>query len=183
MIFDPTPGNDTDLYTGFNLITGTIEYLRYRWNRYVVEFNVNDQRSILKNIGNRSEKLNFNFISKLKTQNTRTYFTIISGILFLLIVYNLLKNRFAFTSNAKRNSIASETYIKSLKLMQKKGIKKMPDMTSNEFKEYVQSKSQNGYKEFTIITDIYNETKFSGSNDKNLLKKLGDSYKNLRKKL
>ena len=56
-------------------------------------------------------------------------------------------------------------------------------MTTNEFKEYVKSRSHKGYKEFSIITDIYNKIKFSGNPDKNLMKRLSDSYRNLRKEL
>ena len=182
--FDPTPGEGAGLYPAFNIVSGSIEYLRYRWNRYVVDFDVKDQRRILKNISNRSGKFNFNLTSKLKTEKTRLYIGSIAGVIFILIVISFFKDKipFIFTSG-KSNSLASDTYKESLKLMRKNGFKKQPYMTSDEFADYVSGKSKSEYKEFSVLTEIYNAIKFGGIEDENLLKQLSQSYVNLRKKL
>ena len=182
--FDPTPGNDTDFYTGFNVLTGSLEYLRYRWNRYVVDYGVNDQRRLLKNISNRSAKFNFNLSSKLKLNNPRSYFAVIALILLLIIIYYSFKNKIPSLIKREANSSqASATYKKSVKLMKKKGFIKGPGITSKEFAEYIESKDTGKYKEFSIITNIYNSIKFSGVEDKKLYEKLKASYNRLKRQL
>ena len=181
--FDPTPENDTDYYLGFNYLTGSLEYLRYRWNRYVVDYNISDQRRILKNISNRSDKISFNLSSKLKPDNPRLYFAVVAVILFFLIF--LIKYKDVILSFIKvdvKNRDVSDTYRNSLAFMKKKGLNKPSYITSNEFLEYVDSKENKKYKEFTRITNIYNKVKFSGVEDRNMIDKIKAEYIKLKKK-
>ena len=143
---------------GFNYITGSLEYLRYRWNRYVVDYNISDQRRILKNISNRSDKINFNLSSKLKPDNPQLYFLVVAVILFFLIFLIKYKDViFSFIKVDVKNRDVSDTYRNSLAFMKKKGLNKPSYMTSNEFLEYVDSKEYRKYEEFTRITNIYNQ--------------------------
>jgi len=179
--FDPTPGNDTDLYTGFNIITGSLEYLKYRWNRYVVDYSVKDQQRILKNISNRSAKFNFNISSQLKPANLRIYFLVFVIVILLIIFFKKYKEIiFLKVRGNAKNSVATETYKKSVVIMKKKGFVKKPFMTSNEFMDYVGTRAKN--KEFKTITTIYNKIKFSGIEDRNLIEKLKTAYLSLKNK-
>jgi len=181
--FDPTPGNDTDLYKGFNIITGSLEYLRYRWNRYVVDYNINDQQKILKNIKNRSEKLNFYYASKFRLNNLKLLIALILIVLIFILFYNKIRIIIDFLKNKNNGiSVASKIYIKSLKYLKKHGFNKPHYMTSNEFLNYMSSKNYNKSTEFAAITRIYNKIKFGGIEDEKLNFQLRESFNRLKKK-
>jgi len=182
--FDPTPENDTDYYAGFNYITGSVEYLRYRWNRYVVDYNIADQRQIFKKISNKSASINFKLSSNLYTFNFRHILAFVSVIiLFLIILIKYKKVIFSIIKVNIKNHGVSDTYRNSLEFLKKdKGLKKPLYMTSNEFLDYVDSKEYGKYKEFKIITAIYNEVKFSGVEDNSMIDKIKEEYIKLKKK-
>lgn len=181
--FDPTPGNDTDLYKGFNIVTGSLEYLRYRWNRYVVDYNINDQRKILKNIKNRSEKFNFNYTSKFRLNNFKLLIALIFIVFISILFHNKIRIIFGFLGNKNNSlSVASKIYLKSLNYLKKNGFNKPHYMTSNEFLDYMSSKNYNKNTEFATITKIYNKIKFGGIEDEILITKLSETFNRLKKK-
>lgn len=182
--FDPTPP-PIDLNQdagGISSVMSYIDYLRYRWQRYVIDFSRTDQIRLFatarQKISWNKNKVFNNF--NLKNKSSKNLIVLIAVVSILgFIFYN--SDRFHKGKNFskhKQNSV-TKIYNNCIKLLSKKGFNKKDYQTAKEFSEYVVSNGGARYKIFEDFTTKYSimrfQNKYSNSDIsylKNLLTKI-----------
>ncbi|MGI9534904.1 MAG: transglutaminaseTgpA domain-containing protein [Thermodesulfobacteriota bacterium] len=180
--FDPTPSDDS-YNTPINLLISSFEYIRYRWNKYIVDFDSKDQSQIFTSIRNQTQGYKFELFKNNNLKNKRTLFII--GILILLY-FLIFKYKNLNIRNFYRKtdySEATDIYLKSISLIKKEGYLKPDYLTASEFSDYILKNGGNKFKKFSELTSSFNIIKYGGFSNKNQIKKLNNYYITLKKEL
>lgn len=183
--FDPTPAaEDVGRGGAFVFVTSYIDYLRYRWSRYVIDFSQRDQVRLINELRDRwrwqnkklSQALRFNF-----RPDTRLFAAL---ALILLLAFIVLYRRQISAAIGKdpdgKAHRASEIYERSLKLLSKKGYDKPLFMTPREFSAYLKRQSYDGSGIMERLTEVYLSVRFGGESDESAVNKLSELLGRLR---
>lgn len=182
--FDPTPpSNNFNQGAGtISFVVSYIDYLKYRWQRYVIDFSRTDQ---LRLFSSARQKLSWNKNRAFNRLNLRNEGkkNLIAFIVAMSVLGLIFYNRGRFSkgelfTKSKQNSV-TKIYNNSLKLLSKKGFIKKEYQTAKEFSEYVLLTGGTQYKIFDEFTKKYSIMRFQNqytnseiSYLKNLLNKI-----------
>jgi protein-glutamine gamma-glutamyltransferase len=176
--FDPTPESaDSDAEKGaFYFFSSYIDYLKFRWSRYVIDYDQKDQNQFFK-------QLRTKWVwQKRKLQNKSFTQLVVDkrwliGLGMLAFTIWLLSKKPVFTRLPKlrKNSAdrrASLMYKKALAILSKKGFKKQDCMTPREFARAVSLDDNSASNTFESLTEEYLELRFGKSNIDEKIKNL-----------
>ncbi len=183
--FDPTPVADGDAgLKALSFITSYIDYLRFRWSRYVIDFSQRDQIRLFNEIRDKwkwqnrkiSNSLNFKFGLDKRLAAAIGLIVLLAWIFITRPgISSMLGGR-----NNKPEHRASLIYEKALRLLSKRGYPKPEFMTPREFSSFLKEKAWAGFGTMDRLTDKYLDIRFGGSADENELKLLSELLEKLR---
>jgi transglutaminase-like putative cysteine protease len=173
--FDPTPPAPIKERSVLFGAAGLIDYLRYKWDRYIIFYSLRDQAGAAKHLINFAARLR-EALRSFKTPSGRGFQTFFKGrarlgeppagmavALILLGIMGaaiLLKEKFSRASRAKKRP--GGFYGKLLNILKKKGINKGAAQTPREFAGRVLETCGPAYSEIPWITEAYNRARFGG---------------------
>jgi protein-glutamine gamma-glutamyltransferase len=173
--FDPTPPAPIEQKSVLFGVAGLVDYLRYKWDRYIVFYSLRDQAGAAKHLIDFAARLR-EVLRSFKTPSGRGLQTFFRGrarpgklpastaaALVLLVIAGaavLLKGKFSKISRAKKR--LGGFYSKLLNILRKKGINKGAAQTPREFAGYVLETCGPAYSEIPWITEAYNRARFGG---------------------
>lgn len=170
--FDPTPPDNEAFYSS-GFLDSYWAYMRYRWNRYVVDFDKVQQELLFKGV--RSSLINSREKMSSKIPDGQYYFLILIIIGGVIAAGFIIKNNrisLPGTSSYNTHSEASRIYKDVLGVLEKKGLKRQDHHTSIEFVKLVKIFSPAVHELFISFTDMYIETRFSGDSGEEKLQEL-----------
>lgn len=177
--FDPTPSESITYKTTPSILSKIdqmLDSLRYRWNRYFVDYTFDDQAKTTIQIKERGAKVGasfyFKFSSKLKKILTivplkiALLFLIASAVFIYFLAYFRFKGKTGSADlpspeTGKRSEI-EKIYIKTLRYFKKQGLEKPPHYTPLEFYHLVFQRHGNRYKDLEILTSLFNIERYGG---------------------
>ncbi len=173
--FDPTPPAPIKEKSVLFAAAGLIDYLRFKWDRYIIFYSLRDQAGMAKNLINFAARLREGLRS-LKTPSGRGFQTFFKGkaklgklpagmaIIAVLLGFVgaaiLLGRKFLKTSRLKKGP--GGFYKSLLNVLKKKGINKGAAQTPREFAGHVLEICGPAYSEISWITELYNRARFGG---------------------
>ncbi|MCI5072551.1 DUF3488 and transglutaminase-like domain-containing protein [bacterium] len=165
--FDPTPAN-TSFKLPDNFIKPLLQfsdYLKLRWHRYIVDYNLKQQLSGLKSLSEKFSQAFAIFKQKQKQDQTIQNNTkdnsgqVFNPIIFLFIFIALLA-LLLLALIISRLRQQSSPYTLLLKKLKKMGFKKYPSETVDEFKLRVLEKHPELQQPLTQVNDYYINHRF-----------------------
>jgi hypothetical protein len=173
--FDPTPESaDPDAEKGvLYFLSSYVDYLKFRWSRYVVDYDQKDQNQFFRHLRNKwvwqKRKLQTKSFGELLV--AKRWFIALGILAFTALL--LLKTpvftrlpRFRESYTEKR---ASSIYKKALYMLSKKGFQKHDSMTPREFAKAVSLDDNSTSDTFRALTEEYLEIRFGKPNaDENI---------------
>lgn len=175
--FDPTPeGRDTPQDGFLAAAASYIDYLRFRWNRYVIDFSERDQMRLLAEAG---DKWRFKGKTLLRGQDVRSLLdkrAATAAVVVLLFIWfassrpdigSLLR-----LCKKSRGREASALYSEALRFLSRKGFPKPDSMTAGEYSDSLVRSSFPGAAAMKTLTGKYLALRFGGSGEDEELKAL-----------
>ena len=164
--FDPTPSSaNPNLGAGsLTAISSYIEYLKYRWQRYVIDFSQSDQVRLFSSA---RQKISWNknkVFNNLNAKSSGSRKIIIILFAALIIGFILLNGGRLFSTNRStkgRQHAVTKIYDNAVSLLSKKGFNKKQSYTAKEFSDYVLSSGGSKYKVFEDFTKRYLVMRFN----------------------
>ncbi len=184
--FDPTPEGRIGVDAGaFPLLASYVDYLRYRWNRYIIDFSRGDQLRLLDEVGDKWSWRN-------KTISGGRGFESLfdrraAALIALLVLFIWLaasKPRIPLLSRRKikgPGGKASAIYAEALGFLTKKGFAKPDSMTAGEFADSLARNSYPGSALMKVLTEKYLSVRFGGDPDKEGLRLLAGLLRKLKR--
>ncbi len=181
VLFDPTPeASDASHFQNGSYLSSYIDFLKFRWSRYVVDFSRRDQLNFFENVNKKVKKTNLNIKrGSIAKVDIKKEFVLV----FFLFVFSFIffKNK-SFSLPGLKNDTDKivRIYEKTLNILAKKGFKKSEYLTPDEFLQSLRSKDYQAYKLLNEITELYQESRFGDerSDEKiNLIKTLSRKLK------
>ena len=155
MRFDPTPSS-ASAYAP-SVITLYLDFMRLKWNRYVIQYSFTDQQRLVKGARTRAAGLMDILKEPFKTKGysgaESGAAVLLALILFIAAAFALILRR-AYGSRAR--SKAPAYYIEMLKILEAKGIGKLSHETPAEFAKRV------GDPYVDEVTRLYHMERFGG---------------------
>ncbi|MBI2486679.1 MAG: DUF3488 domain-containing protein [Deltaproteobacteria bacterium] len=169
VLFDPTPVSESEFSATGNMffLNSYVDYLRYRWSRYVVDFSQRDQIGIFQGIRDnwtwQKSKLKTKVDFKLGGINKRWF---VAFLFLVLVTWTIctrsdLKHFFGY-QRRKPDEKASIIYKKALLLLLKKGFRKSDFVTPREFAQIVMRSGGREVQTFLEFTERYLDLRFGG---------------------
>ncbi len=161
ILFDPTPPGGEGFISkgGFSFIASYLDYLKYRWSRYVIDFGQRDQIYLLSQIQDswRWQKIRVQNKSEFNLKVNRKWG--IATIVVALIAWIFLskpetKLLFSHIIRRRPEERASILYKKALVLLSRKGFRKADFVAPKEFADSV-LQSSGGFRTFGELTEKY----------------------------
>lgn len=179
--FDPTPP-DSSPGSNDSFLSSYLEFMKYRWNRYIVDFDSADQKMLLKSFRDKVGKTSFNF-PDIKGGSNLLYATIAGVIAVTALLYFLFTRLGPSFIPVRHSELgkASQMYMESLETMKKRGIEKTPATTPKEFCAAVSLYRPKDSALFRDFTYIYLETRFSRHKRDRSLIRMKELLKEIRK--
>ncbi|MEE9253095.1 MAG: DUF3488 and transglutaminase-like domain-containing protein [Thermodesulfobacteriota bacterium] len=164
---DPTPGGAGNFYQGAaGFIASYIDYLRYRWSRYVVDFSQKDQISILSGIRDKirwqKARAGNKFKLNVPIDKKLLLVLIIAGAAVWTFMARTGFGNFWSRGKGRAEGKATLIYRRALGILSKKGFKKPFHLTPLEFAERVRREGVDKYPTFSELTDKYLSLRFNG---------------------
>ena len=171
--FDPTPAaerRDKNLFGG---LTGVIDYLEYKWDRWVVFYSLRDQagaarkvfsafQSARTRLAEADRKLRFDM--RLPGLKGKKALAILPMFIAIALAAALLGRAFLRKAAIRKNSRASvEFYEEAAAMLRRKGFSRRPGETPQEFADALAAGGRGLFGPFTYLTDAYNRVRFGGS--------------------
>lgn len=175
--FDPTPEGRAGADAGaFPLLASYLDYLRYRWNRYIIDFSRGDQLRLLDEVGDKWGWRNKTIFASrgFKSLFDRRTAALIA-VLLLCIWLAASKPRIPLLSRRRINgprAKASAIYTEALGFLARKGFAKPDSMTAGEFADSLAHNSYPGSALMKLLTDEYLSIRFGGGPDEKGLRLL-----------
>lgn len=176
--FDPTPEGG-DAPDGGILATAAsyVDYLRFRWNRYVIDFSERDQMRLLSEA---RDKWRFNSKALFRWDGVKSLLdkrvaAAIAAILLFVWLAALkpdLRSLLRPGVGSPRRE-ASAIYSEALRVLSRKGYPKPLSMTAVEFSDFLVESTCPGASVMTTLTGKYLSLRFGGSEDARELEALG----------
>lgn len=183
--FDPTPGDGTSPGdTQVSTISSYLDYLRFRWNRYIIDFSQKDQITILANVRDKwrwKSRVASSKGSKLGFDKRWVigFFLISTAVWISLRRFDLGKLiDFGGFGNERK---ITKKYKKALKLLSKKGFTKPEHLTPKEFAAQVLEQAGDSYVSFAQFSAKYISLRFSENPNDEDLKELDELWARLNK--
>ncbi|HEX9831240.1 MAG TPA: DUF3488 and transglutaminase-like domain-containing protein [Thermodesulfobacteriota bacterium] len=188
--FDPTPASESEFAAsgGLFLLSSYVDYLRYRWSRYIVDFSQRDQVIIFQGIRNnwtwQKSKLESKVDFQLRDLNKRWLVALLFLVLVTWAIYTRsdLKHFFSY-QRKKPVERASSMYKKALLLLSKKGFSKSEFATPREFARIVMKTRGRELQTFSEFTERYLNLRFGGGYITHELKELENLWERLKKEV
>lgn len=166
---DPTPSSlddDTGNIFLVSSIISYIDYLKYRWQRYVIDYSRSDQ---IKFFSNTKQKLSWNHFvlnKKIKTKlgiGKEALIPVIISVLFFYLLFNSNRIRKILSFNKSELKAVVKLYNNSIKYLSKKGYNKKESQTPLEFAENLIKTDGSKFKLFAVFTQKYMELRYSAN--------------------
>lgn len=184
--FDPTPESGNRREAGaFSVIASYVDYLRFRWSRYVIDFSERDQVRLLNSVRDRWSWNNkaFSGVFRLRSVFDKRAAAVIAALVLFTWVFltkpdigSLLRKR-----NAGAGQKASAVYRDALVYLSRRGFPKPESMTAREFSGALAGSSCPGSPVMELLTDKYLRLRFGGSDDEEELRLLAELLKKLKR--
>ena len=183
--FDPTPAaGDAGGGGPFVFVPSYVDYLKYRWSRYVINFSQRDQVCLINELRDRwrwqnkeiSRVLSFDYRPDTKV------FAALALVLLLSLIVLYRRRISAAIGNGRKGKAqrASVIYKRSLKLLSKRGYDKPGFMTPREFSSYLKQQSYKGCGIMERLPDVYLSVRYGGESDESAVNKLSELLGRLR---
>ncbi len=176
--FDPTPeGVDPDQEEGvFNFFSSYIDYLRFRWSRYVIDYDQKDQDQFFRRLRSKwvwqKRKLLNRDLNELLVDKKWLVAMGMLAFTVWLIVRNPLFVRLPKLRTRHADARAASLYRKALGMLAKRGFEKHDYMTPREFSKAIRLDDMSISNTFKVLTEEYLELRFGKSNAEEKIKNL-----------
>ena len=162
LIFDPTPSAEAvgEMSAATPFITLYIDSLKWRWNRYIVNYSFQDQLNFAKAIENKGQsalsKLRWSFNIKSVHYTWKDMLIFVTAAVIAAIIL-IITTRIVWKPKDRAKWPKAPFFYKDmLRLLAKKGVIKKVGATAMEFAKDV------NIEEVRFITDIYYNVRFGG---------------------
>jgi len=175
--FDPTPEGQAGAVAGaFPLLTSYLDYLRFRWSRYVIDFGQGDQLKLLNEAGDKWSWKNRTLfrgagIRSLLDWRTAAVIGALALCIWLTASKPDIKPFFLRRGRSPRGKAAA-LYAQALGLLTKKGFPKPESMTASEFADSLARSPYAGSPVMKLFTDMYLGLRFGDPPDEEGLRLL-----------
>ncbi|MEW6145927.1 MAG: DUF3488 and transglutaminase-like domain-containing protein [Thermodesulfobacteriota bacterium] len=184
--FDPTPEGAVSPAPGlFPLVSSYVDYLRYRWSRYVIDFSEGDQMRLLNEA---RDKWSWKKKTLFVDRGGKSLFGYRAAAIIAVLVLCLwlassgpgIKSRLRLRSKSSRDK-ASGIYRQALAYLSRKGFPKPESMTASEFSESLVKSGHPASSVMKLLTDKYLALRYGGSADEEGLRLLSGLLGRLRR--
>jgi transglutaminase-like putative cysteine protease len=186
VLFDPTPASGEGFLTK-NSIASYLDYLRYRWSRYVVDFSQRDQIRLLSEVQDKWKWQKSKFQNRVDFNlrlDKKWVFAIVLLALGMWILSAKTGIKSLFSYQRKRpDERASIAYKKALILLSKKGFGKEDFITPREFAKCVIRRGGKRFQTFHELTERYLGLRFGENNIESGFKELDKLLDKLKKEI
>ncbi|MGA2193055.1 MAG: DUF3488 and transglutaminase-like domain-containing protein [Nitrospirota bacterium] len=170
--FDPTPAVPERSPALFMRLTGLFDYLRFRWDRYIVFYNLRDQSGLAKSIIDAAQSLMGQFrlplgrMSKIGLPKPALSGTTNGRPIFLAALLTLLAAVLAMALRRRNRRMTPlmrgmPFYMEMLRILEKRGHLRRPGVTPLEFIRELNIGTE-GCEAAEFITGLYNRARFGG---------------------
>jgi transglutaminase-like putative cysteine protease len=184
--FDPTPEGTGGAAPGlFPSISSYVDYLRFRWSRYVIDFSEGDQMRLLNEA---RDKWSWKNKTLFSGRGGKSLFDWSSAAVIAVLVLCVwlassragIKSLLRFRSKSSRDRAAG-MYKQALAYLSRKGFPKPDSMTASEFSESLVECAFPGSSVMKLLTDKYLALRYGGSPDEEGLRLLAGLLGRLRR--
>ena len=142
-------------------------YARLKWDRYIINFTIQDQVNAAKEARRRSESGResvMRLIALIKLKSGAVLRPLAASIAAILIIYLSLKwrRRKGGQRYKPRNKGSVPFYQEMLLMLAKKGLVKPEGMTPREFARYVFSEKGSEYGGVIEVTEVFEKVRYGG---------------------
>jgi len=188
VVFDATPeGVDELQRSSLYFISSYVDYLKFKWSRYIVDFTQRDQIKLfleLRNSWNR-QKNNVTNGNKFNLGIDKRWALVIAMLALVMWVF-VTRPQLPIIfggRNTKLEHRASLVYKDVVKILSKKGFAKTESMTQREFAVHVQRKGGEEYKLVASFTEKYLSIRYGREITEQDLQELKSMYIGLKKEI
>ncbi len=174
--FDPTPVVSITYRESegvFGTLGQLVDALRYRWNRYFVDYSFSDQARLTLNAGSRGKEIGGAFYSEVKklartvTRNIPLS-TVVTVILLAAVVFGVwwLKSRVRIPGRkkparpSKSGNEMRKIYLKTLKRMHRRGLGREPSQTPAEHARWVVENADERLRDIEQIAETFSKCRY-----------------------
>jgi len=184
--FDPTPSaSDVSDFQALSVFGAYLDYLKFRWQRYVIDFNQRDQIRLFNNAKNKITQKQFVVLNDIRSKiivNKKLTATILILVVVFLILINSDKVRRSFKFNNRKEKAVTKIYNQALRYLYKKGYKRSESITPKEFADYLISRDDK-FEIFKKITDKYMQIRYGNIQTKPDLENLKKEIYKLKQRI
>jgi protein-glutamine gamma-glutamyltransferase len=184
--FDPTPASGRDRTSASSLWWKMVDPVVFRWNRWIVEYSIQDQLRGYRRIGAETNRFRYNlsfsapeirYWLKSRPLAGVGIIVLIAGAVFLGFLVRDLRNprRKALKKLGQDERAAAGVYLEMLEVLKRKGVENKPSETGMETADKIKS-APAAAKIVRRITNFYYQVRFGRhkSGDKSLAQAKSD---------
>lgn len=168
--FDPTPESRSTLSRPAAGFFKLVDLIKFKWDRYIVFYNLRDQVGTAKAVSNRISKTRDDALEALRwlagTKKGRTLPRQFPemGVVLLLVLLTISAAIYYLKGRpGKRGRAADVWFYKKMNvILARKGIKRPSSVTPAEFAFRLSTEKKGVYEGVLYITNIYNKVRFGG---------------------
>ncbi len=166
--FDPTPAARSTLATPITALSKFADLLKYKWDRYIVFYNLRDQAGMAREVSNRLTRTRDDALEALTwlagTKGRALPRLPVTAIVLLLVILSISVAIFYLKRKHGKQRRAADIwfYNEMNKILARKGIKRPPSATPAEFALKYTDEKEEAYKGVLYITELYNKVRFGG---------------------
>lgn len=179
VLFDPTPSASITYNRPQNMVSRIDQFLdtwRYRWNRYIVDYNFDDQTETTLRVRDRGAQVGSRFYQYLaalvkaaRMSVPRMAMVIVFFIVLMIAVaYWLSRGKSALVKRAKikeriPDSEARRIYMKTIGALDKRGLGRQPALTPSEHARWVIKRKGPDWRNLEEMAELFGRLRFSGN--------------------
>lgn len=182
--FDPTPeASDLSHFQSLSYISSYIDFLKFRWSRYIVDFSRRDQLNFFENVNKNVKRTNYKFKSgSISKIDIKKEFVLIFSILIFSFIF-FRNKKISLACLKSNNDEIVKIYERTLSVLSKKGFEKSEYLTPDEFLQSLKSNNYKAYKLLNEITFLYQEARFGDIRSDEKIKLIKNHLKELKTEL
>jgi len=170
-MFDPTPPTGQGLVNQrFTSFAAMLDAYRMRWYRYVVNYSLQDQVELALQLRSSSHRLwsgdtlreMWARLRGSERGSRETPWAVLFGALAVAVVAALLWRRGRGRQPTGEDAWATARYRAMLGLLERRGLRKQPGETADEFLDKIESRLDGDRDVVARLTALYQEARFSG---------------------
>jgi len=178
VLFDATPSASITYNQTSGLISRIDLFLdtwRYRWNRYIVDYNFDDQAQTTLRVRDRGAEVGSRFYRQLslllKNARERAPNSAIAVVILLAaiiaVIFWLRRGRRGLRRHKDireriPDSEARRIYLKTIRRLEKKGLGRQPSLTPAEHAKWVIKRKGPDYRSLEEMASLFGKLRFSG---------------------